>query len=319
MELRHLRYFVRVAEEKHFGRAAQLLNIAQPPLSRQIKDLEDELGVRLLDRSRAGVVLTPAGRVFFKDATDILARAAFAVERVRHAGKGGAGELRVGHLAGPGAAVIPLAMAAFREKFPQATLTLTEMGGAELATALRDETIDAAFISEPDDNGPYAGKPYKAIVSYPMRVGFHAGHRLAKKTVVKWDDLAGEKFWMYSVKNAPTYRGWITGLCREQGFEPMLAGEVATTTAMLTALGSGTGVALLLPPYACWAPPSVVLRPLSPEVEKSEFGLVWSPAAAGPLLDGFLAALAGAEKKESAMREEMEGAPAPVKPVKKKK
>lgn len=302
MELRHLRYFVRVAEEKHFGRAAQLLNIAQPPLSRQIKALEDELGVRLLDRSRAGVVLTPAGRVFFKDASDILARAAFAVDKVRRAGKGGAGELRVGHLAGPGAAVIPLAMANFRETNPGVTLLLTEMGGAELATALRDGEIDAAFISEPDDNGPYAGKPYKAVVSYPMRVGLHSGHRLAKLAVVPWRELTGEKFWMYSVKNAPTYRGWITGICREHGFEPLIAGEVASTTAMLTAIGAGAGVALLLPPYACWAPPSVVLRPLSPESAKSEFGLVWSPEMSGPVIDAFLAALNKAAKDESAMR-----------------
>ncbi len=308
MELRHLRYFVRVAEEKHFGRAARALNIAQPPLSRQIKDLEDELGVRLLDRSRAGVLLTPAGRVFFKDATDILARSSFAVERVRHAGKGGAGELRVGYLAGPGAAVIPLAIAAFREKFPEATLTLTEMGGAELAGALRDESIDAAFTSEPDDNGPYAVMPYKPVVRYPMRVGLHVDHRLAKKSVVKWRDLTGEKFWMYSKKHAPTYRGWITGICREQGFDPLIAGEVATATAMLTALGSGSGVALLLPPYACWAPPSIVLRPISPEVEKSEFGLVWTSAAEGPLLTGFIAALGVATKNDSVMRYEKDDA-----------
>lgn len=300
MELRHLRYFVRVAEERHFGRAAQLLNIAQPPLSRQIKALEDELGVRLLDRSRAGVVLTPAGRVFFKDAKEVLARAAYAVENARHAGKGAAGELRVGHLAGPGASLIPAAMAEFRRTHPGATLTLSEMNGAELAVALRDEVIDAAFISEPDDNGPYAGKPYKPVVRYPMRVAFHSDHPLAKHERVAWHDLEREKFWMYSVKHAPTYRGWITGVCREHGFEPMIAGEVNSTTAMLTALSSGVGVALLLPSYACWAPPSIVFKPLVPEGESSEFGLVWDSSAVGALLDAWLAALAKAVASDEA-------------------
>ena len=302
MELRHLRYFVRVAEEKHFGRAAQLLNIAQPPLSRQIKDLEAELGVRLLDRSRAGVALTPAGRVFFKDASDILARAAFAVDRVRRAGKGDSGELRIGHLAGPGAAVIPLAAAEFRKTHPAVTLRLSEMNGSEMAAALRDGVVDAAFISEPDDNGPYAGMPYTPVVRYPLRVGLHASHRLAKLDVVPWRELAREKVWMYSEKHAPTYRGWITGICRDQGFEPLIAGEVTSSTGMLTALGSGAGIAFLLPPYSCWAPPSVVLRPLKPEPEKSEFGLVRLPETGGAALDGFVAALKKAAVAEDAMR-----------------
>lgn len=291
MELRHLKYFVKVADEKHFGRAAAALNMAQPPLSRQIKDLEDEIGVRLFDRSQKGAALTPAGRVFLREARDVLARAQFAVEQAKRAAKGEAGELRIGHLAGPGASVIPRAMASFKETHPQASLVLHELNSAELAKAMREGEIDAAFISEPDDNGPYAGMPYKPVVRYPMRLGLSVRHRLAKFQTVPWNELVSEKFWMYSLKSHPDYRGAMIGLCREHGFEPMVAGEVASTTAMLMAVGSGAGVAFLLPPYSCWAPPGVELRPLSPEGGKAEFGLVWSPSSKGRLLDGWLDAL----------------------------
>ncbi len=296
MELRHLRYFVKVADERHFGRAAEALHMAQPPLSRQIKDLEDEVGVRLLDRTKRGAVPTPAGRVFLREARDILARATFAVEQARRAGKGAAGELRVGHLSGPGADIIPKAMGLFRESRPGASLVLSELSAADMARAFAAGEIDAAFVSEPDDNGPYGGMPYKPVVRYPLLLAVSAGHRLAEAERVKWRDAAGERFWVYSKKSYPDYAGWLTGVCRERGFEPMLAGEVTSSTAMLTAVASGGGVALLLPPYACWAPPGVLLKPLTPKGPDLEFGLVWSPSAAGSLLDAWLDALARAAK-----------------------
>ena len=148
--------------------------------------------MRLFDRSARGASLTPAGRVFLREARDVLARATFAVEQARRAGKGDAGELRVGHLAGPGAAVIPRALIALRETRPGVSLILNELNSAELAVALAAGEIDAAFVSEPDDNGPYAGMPYKPVIRYPMRVGMSVRHRLAKLDRVPWKEIVGE-------------------------------------------------------------------------------------------------------------------------------
>lgn len=295
MELRHLRYFVKVAETRHFGRAAEALHMAQPPLSRQIRDLESELGVRLFDRSRRGAELTPAGRVFLREARDVLARAAFAVEQARRAGKGESGELRVGHLSGPGADVIPRAKSLFRSRLPGARLVLSELNAADLAKALAEGEVDAAFVSEPDENGPYGGFPYKAVVRYPLVLAVGAGHRLAARARVRWRDAQGERFWVYAKKAYPDYEGWMMGVCRARGFEPLPAGEVNSSTAMLSAVAS-EGVALLVPSYACWAPPGVLLKPFAGAAVPAEFGLVWARGATGPLLDAWLETLSEAAK-----------------------
>lgn len=291
MELRHLRYFVAVAEALHFGRAAAKLGVAQPPLSRQIRDLEEELGALLFDRESRGVSLTPAGKVLLKEAREVLARAAYAVEATRRAAKGAPRELRVGYLSGPGAVVIPAAMAVFRQSHPGLTVTAIELASSAVAGALERGELDAAFVSEPDANGPLGALRYEPVVKYPLRVGLPAKHPLTRKARVAWRDLRAEKFLVYSPAVAPNYRAWVVALCRSQGFDPDIAAEVVSPTAMLTGIGSGDRVALLLPPYASWAPASVKLRPLTPETEPEGFGLVVAARAPKALVTPWLAAL----------------------------
>ncbi len=150
MELRHLRYFVAVAEEGHVTRAAERLGIQQPPLSQQIQALERELDAQLFRRTPRGVELTPAGRALFDEAKAILARAAEAVAATRRAAQGEAGRIGIGFTSSASFHLfVPRAIRTFRETHPLVALTLEESGTTELVAALRGQAIDTAFVRSP--------------------------------------------------------------------------------------------------------------------------------------------------------------------------
>lgn len=298
MDLRHLRHFVTVAEELHFGRAAARLRIAQPPLSRSVKELEQEVGATLLLRDTRSVALTPAGKVMLKEARETLARAAYALEATRRAARSEATELRVGYLGGPGAAVIPAALTAFRKKHPDITLAAIEMNSADVANALERGELDTAFVAEPDANGPLGALRYAPVVRYPLRIVMNTAHRLAKKPRLGWDDLHREKFLVYSRAVAPAYRDWIVSLCRARGFDPRIAAETPSPTALLTGVATGDGLAFILPTYARWAPPEILFKPIHPPPPPEEFGLVFAGHAPKRAADAWLAILRDTAKHD---------------------
>src|SRR5258708_21867501 len=152
MELRHLRYFLAVGEALNFTRAAAQLRVAQPALSRQVQDLEDEIGVDLLRRSSRGVTLTAEGKVFLEEVRDLLKRADESVEKVRALARGEYGELRVGYAPSPTVEILPPALAAFQKAVPRVTLLLHDLSSDELITGLRSATLELAIMVQPAGN-----------------------------------------------------------------------------------------------------------------------------------------------------------------------
>jgi DNA-binding transcriptional LysR family regulator len=250
MELRHLRYFVTLAEELHFGRAAQRLAISQPPLSQQIQQLEAELGGPLFARTSRRVELTEAGRVFLPEARAALARVEQAGEIGRRATRGEIGELRLGFTASaPLANVMPAIIRAFRERRPDVHLTLQEMLSHQQMQALRDGALDVAFLRAPTD--PTEADPQVTAVelqSEELLVFLHRSHRLARTRAsqrVVLSDLAEDFFVHFSREaGASTYDQFME-LCRSAGFQPRMRQEAREAATIIGLVAADLGVTLM--------------------------------------------------------------------------
>lgn len=242
MELRHLRYFMAVAEELHFGRAAARLYMAQPPLSQQIRQLENEIGVLLFERTNRRVQLTEAGQVFFTDARAILERVDTAVERAQQAARGEAGWLGIGFVASAAYGILPDILRQFREQYPGVELTLEELHGGEQGEALREHRIHVGFTRLPADE---EGVILECVVREPLLVALPTSHRLAPQETVPLTALEREPFIQFPPEPQSHYATFVTRLCQEAGFTPNVVqktGELATTVSLVAA---GIGVAIV--------------------------------------------------------------------------
>src|SRR5260370_6353034 len=178
MELRHLRYFLAVAEALSFTKAAAQLRVAQPALSRKVQDLEDEIGVDLLRRSSRGVTLTAEGKVFLEEVRDLLKRADESVEKVRALARGEYGELRVGYAPSPTVEILPPALAAFQKAIPGVKLLLHDLSSDELISGLRNATLELAIMVEPFGEQT-AGIEFEVLRTYPFCVAMTTVHPFA--------------------------------------------------------------------------------------------------------------------------------------------
>ena len=188
MELRHLRYFVAVAEALNFTKAAMRLRMAQPALSRQVADLEEELGVDLLKRTSHGVWLTAEGKLFLEDARGMLKHADESVARVRALARGEFGELRVGFVAPLDLHILPRALAEFQKTTPGVKVALQDLGSDELCAELRNGTLDLAVMMQPSEEST-AGIEFEEIGRYPFFVAMAPGHPLARMNTVSLETL----------------------------------------------------------------------------------------------------------------------------------
>jgi DNA-binding transcriptional LysR family regulator len=245
MELRHLRYFVAVAEEGHVTRAAERLGIQQPPLSQQIQALERELDVQLFRRKPRGVELTPAGRALLDDARAILARTEAAVAATKRAARGEAGRIGLGFTSSASFhPFVPRVIRAFREAHPLVVLGLEESGTTELVEALRSEAIDLAFIRSPV--GDTAGVAVFPVLEEPMVVALPNGHRLARSgAALPLAELAGETFILYRRPVGPGLHDAIVAACDRAGFSPTIGQEAPRMLSTLSLVAAGFGVALV--------------------------------------------------------------------------
>ena len=245
MELRHLRYFVAVAEEGHVTRAAERLGIQQPPLSQQIQALERELDVQLFRRKPRGVELTPAGRALFDEAKAILARATEAVAATKRAARGEAGRIGLGFTSSASFhPFVPRAIRAFRETHPLVAFTLEESGTTELVEALRAETIDAAFVRSPI--GAIAELTVHPLLDEPMVVALPSGHRLAGTAApLALAALAGDTFILYRRPVGPGLHDAIIAACDRAGFSPTIGQEAPRMLSTLSLVAAGLGVSLV--------------------------------------------------------------------------
>ena len=262
MELRHLRYFVAVAEELHFGRAAERLHIAQPPLSRQIRDLERELGTPLFERGRRGVELTPAGRAFLPEARLTLAQAERAQRTAQRAAGGEIGRIRVGFSeAATYSEILPDVLAFFRMHLPNIGISLFEMEPLQQAEALRDGRIDLGILQSPP---PDADRWLRVDVVYasPLVAALPRGHPLADRTRLSLADLADEPFVLWGRGGAPRFYDTLIDACARAGFEPRIVYRARGVDARLSYIAAGLGVGLEAETYAVVQRPGLVFVPL---------------------------------------------------------
>jgi DNA-binding transcriptional LysR family regulator len=251
MELRHLRYFLAVAEELHFTRAAARLHIGQPPLSQQIQSLESELGVALFERSKRRVSLTEAGKRFERSARKILAEAEHAGEEARRAARGELGELRIGFSSSlPFTSILPNVLHDYRLHYPHVTLSLREMFAADQFEALQVDHLDVGLVR-------YSGLELPAELTLheirqdPLRVVINTGHRLAGVQALRLADLRDEGFITYPRGTGSGLTSLLRQLCLAAGFEPRVVQEARETTTQIGLVAAGLGVAILPSPFEC--------------------------------------------------------------------
>lgn len=244
MELRHLRYFVAVAEALHFRRAAEKLGIQQPPLSMQIRQLEAEIGTPLFRRAQRRIELTDAGRSFLDDARGILASAQDATARARKAALGEHGRLRVGLInSAPFHPLILRILREYRERFPGVWMTLDETSTPELAERIRAQTLDLAFVRPLLDETP--GLATEHLFDEAVLLALPKGHALARKRSISLAALSLEPFVMFSRPVGAGLYDQIIRACHRAGFSPRVTQEAAQVTSIVNLVAAGLGVSLV--------------------------------------------------------------------------
>ncbi len=273
MELRHLRYFVAVAEELHFGHAATRLHISQPPLSHQIQDLERELGVALFLRSRRSVTLTEAGRLFLEEARHVLGDAQHAMDTAKKAARGEIGRLSVGFGPTPENGLLNAVLSLFLARHPDVQLELHNLYTQEQVEGLAHRRIDVGFPLLPISNRALA---VERIGVEPVRVVLSERHPLANQTRIALADLRAENFVFVAREVGPGFYDLLQGSCGAAGFTPTVTHEARHVMTVLGFVAAGLGITLLPGAVSGACPAGVVFRPLhrAPVVE---VGLAYRP------------------------------------------
>jgi DNA-binding transcriptional LysR family regulator len=263
MELRHLRYFVAVAEEQSFTRAAENLHIAQPSLTRQIKNLEEELGVRLLNRIKGRVSLTPDGCAFLKDAKRILAMTAESVRSIQRTRSQHISQLNIGYAADLHCHLLPASLAAFRSICPRVSLNLFDMTCSEQLAALDAGDIDLGFISLQQFNSS-SNVVRESVAQYNVLVAVSEQSTLSKQHAITLNQLRTLFIIGLSDKALPGWRNWIAEALSAEQFEHQIVQEADAEVSALRCVAYGLGVALLPEQVKLLPHQGVVFRALKP-------------------------------------------------------
>lgn len=288
MELRHLRYFIAVAEELHFGRAAQVLGISQPPLSQQIQALEQEVGARLFERTNRRVELSEAGRLFLQEARLVLGQVDKAADVARRAQLGELGELKIGFTSSaPFNSSIPQAIFAFRQAFPAVHLNLQEMSSTEVAESLVDESIQVGLMRPlplPDSLSvvELMREPLVAVLNagHPLVEGSERGLHLAQ--------LAQEPFVFFPRTYGSGLYAQLLNLARDAGFSPHFAQEAGEAMTIIGLVAAGLGVSVLPASYQRIRIDGVVYRTLLDPEAVTAVWLVQRKGAQTPMAKAFV-------------------------------
>ena len=274
MELRHLRYFVAVAEDLSFTKAAGKLHLAQPSLTRQIHNLEEELGVRLLNRSKSKVALTEEGRSFLADARRILALTTESVLAVQRLSRGEVGQLNIAYLPNFDFELLPETLRAFRQTFPHIALNLFDLTPAEQLRALEARKIDLGFVGLPPPAAASAIE-WESIAQHRTIVVLPAKHLLARKRHLNLGELETMFFVGMSEKTHPGFREWLNRTCQQAGFTPRVLQDAELEPALMTFVAEGLGVTLAQEHLKKLPHPGVSFRPLVPAL-KSDYCIAWN-------------------------------------------
>jgi DNA-binding transcriptional LysR family regulator len=288
MELRHLRYFVAVAETENVSRAALQLHVSQPALSRQIRDLEDELGFLLLKRSAKSVRLTDPGRAFLTEARAVLQRADDAVKAARAVATGQRGELHVGYAPSVTARLLPAALRAFQAGTPKVRVRLHDLSTEEMLAGLQEDRLQLAFLVRP---GPamLRGLRFEELTRDPLRLAVVPKHPLARRRTVTLEDAAREPFIAYSRRDYPEYHEMLEKLFAATAHRLRIVEEHDGVSSLISAVEAGNGVAMVAGSIACVAGSRLKLLPLSPAPAALVIGAAWLKAGLAPAAERFLA------------------------------
>jgi len=286
MELRHLRYFVVVAEEQNVTRASVRLRLSQPSLSRQIRDLEEELGVELFHRTAKSLALTETGRKFVEEARAVLLRAEQAWQSVRAEAKNFRGNLRVGYAPSLTAEFLPAALRFFEAKFPEVRISLHDLSSEECIQKLATGKIDLALTVRLPSSNPRA-IVFEKVVTYTQSCAVAACHPLAGKRSLRFAQLKDQAFVIYSQEEYPEYLKALRRTAREHGFEPKIGGEYDGVTGLITAVESGRGVAIVPSSLRALAGPGVKLLPFVPQLAPIAVGAAF-PRGPSKLVEKFI-------------------------------
>jgi DNA-binding transcriptional LysR family regulator len=286
MELRHLRYFVTLAEELHFGRAAEKLHLSQPPLSMQIKALESEIGTQLLARSRRKVELTPAGAVFLREARDILNRVEQATVAAQRAGRGDTGELSVGFVSIADYNVLPQVLSEFRAHHPGVRLNLREATTDAQLRDLAEQRIDVGFVLAPIQDERLAVRP---VLREPLLAALPERHAQAHtRGSLPLARLAASPFILFPRHMAPGLYDDVVSFCRSAGFSPRVEQEAVQMQTIISLVSAGLGVALIPESMRNLARAGVVYRRLRERSPQTEILVAWRKSDSAPALARFL-------------------------------
>jgi DNA-binding transcriptional LysR family regulator len=286
MELRHLRYFIAVAEALSFNKAAEKLRTSQPSLTRQVRDLEEELGVQLLNRSKQGVSLTDQGVSFLEDSKKLLNHAHEIVQSVRQLGHRESKPLNVGYVSNLFHGLLPDTLGAFRQQLPTVPINLFDMSCGDQFAALEKGTIDLAFVGLPEPIEK-RGLRFRVVASYETVVALPMNDPLARKDLVPVKELAPRFFIGMTESSYPGYRQWLVTACRAAGFRPKVLQDVALERTVIQTVAAGLGVALDPEQVKKLPHESVVFRPMDVDV-KTEACIAWKGDDLPPSLETFL-------------------------------
>ena len=288
MDLHHLRHFIAVADELHFGRAAASLGMSQPPLSQSIQRLEASLGVKLFLRSRTGVRLTPAGMALFPHAQGTLHQAELAERAARQAARGELARLRVGFIPWSLTRALPRAIRQFRQRWQGVQVHLFERASRQQVASLKSAELDLAVISvsATDTNGLET----RVVETSRLVVAVPTAWSLSKRPGLEFADLADQPFVIFPPSLSPASHDTFEAACRAAGFRPRITQETAQPFTMLSMVANELGVALIQSTAAAMKPEGVTLVPIvdAPASFQTDIALAWMPHSLTPALRSFI-------------------------------
>lgn len=285
MELRQIRSFLSIAETLSFVRSAEIIHLSQPALSLQIKALEEELGVRLLERNRRRMVLTAAGIAFHEDVAGVLVGLDQAIHRAKLAAVGRLGLLRIGFISTAGNEIVPGIIRAFRELHPQVEFSLRNILTMDQIQMLNNGTIDVGFLRLPISE--HWGLEVVPVHRERFVLVVPASHKLAKRKRVRLSELANQDFVMYERKHAPGFHDLLLGMLRDAGIVPkvcQIAGEMPTLIALVD---SGSGIAILPASAVRKSTTPVVVCEIADNIPMSEIGLAIRKTSLSVIITNF--------------------------------
>lgn len=285
IELRHLRYFVAVAEELHFGRAAERLHMAQPPLSQQIRQLEDELGFALFYRTKRVVQLTEAGQIFLDEIRPLFRQLDRAIQRGQLASRGEVGQLVIGFVSSSMYNVLPRILQTFRNQVPGVTLTLAELTTDQQIQQLSDGEIDVGLMRPPVDNPQF---DTLLLLQESLVVALPAAHPLARQTTLALNTLAAEPFILFPRPLAPGLYDQIISLCQTAHFSPVVAQEAVQMQTIISLVAAEMGIAIVPASIQNLQRTGVEYRSINTQTPQASILLVWRHGDPSPIVQRFV-------------------------------